>query len=250
MNIPDNRDLVTACLWAAATMVIVAVTDSVLLRAVLGLPMALFVPGHVLLRAIGIRTSSALEHLIYAIGASLATAVVGGFALNVVNLLMPLGWAVWFFAATAGASLIAARRRDAPDPPAWSWPTGFRFGHVTAFVLAASLTTGAYALAVSDEAKQQQFKYTEFWMVPSTEGGHLSVGIQSGEVKTQQFDLEISVEGRPFAVLRSLVVAPGERWAREISVPKLATPQRAEARLYRSKDDRLYRSVSALVPGS
>lgn len=70
MNIPDNRDLVAACLWAAATMVIVAVTDSVLLRVVLGMPMAFFIPGHVLLRAIGMKTSSALEHLIYAIGAN------------------------------------------------------------------------------------------------------------------------------------------------------------------------------------
>jgi uncharacterized membrane protein len=249
MDMTDNRDLVTACLWAVATMVMVAITDSVLFRAVLGVPMAFFVPGHVLLRAIGMRTSSALEHCIYAVGASLAAGVVGGFALNVVNWLTPLGWAVWFLAVTAGASWIAARHLDAPDLPTIQWPTGLRLRHVMAFVLTASLTSGAYALAVRDEARQQQFKYTEFWMVP-TDGGLLSVGIQSDEAKAQQFDLEVSVDGRPFAVLRSLVVEPGYLWTREISVPRLATPQRAEARLYRSRDDRLYRSVSAMVPGS
>lgn len=176
--------------------------------------------------------------------------MVGGFALNAANLLMPFGWAVWLFTVTAGSSWIAARRHDAPDLPAWSWPTGFGLGHITALVLAASLTTAAYALAVSDEARQQQFKYTEFWMVPVTDSGLLSVGIQSDEIKAQQFDLEISLDGHPFAVLRSLVIAPGDRWTREIAVPKLTTPQRAEARLYRSRDNRLYRSVSALVPGS
>jgi hypothetical protein len=249
MDMTDNRDLVAACLWAAATMVIVAITDAVLLRAILGVPMAFLIPGHVLLRAIGMKTSSALEHFIYAVGASLAAGVAGGFVLNVVSWLTPLGWAVWFLAVTAGASWVAARRLDAPDLPTIQWPTGLRLRHVIAFVLTASLTTGTYALAVRDEARQQQFKYTEFWMVP-TDGGGLSVGIQSDEVKAQQFDLEVSVDGHPFAVLRSLVVEPGYLWTREISVPKLATPQRAEARLYRSRDDRLYRSVSALVPGS
>jgi uncharacterized membrane protein len=250
MDIPDNRDLLAACLWAAATAIVVAVTDNALLRAVLGIPMAFLVPGHTLLRALGMRTTSALEHLIYAVGASLAAGVLGGFVLNVVRLFTPLGWAVWFLAVAAGASWIAARRRDAPDRPAMPWPTGLRLRHMTAFALAASLTTGAYALAVRDEARQQEFKYTEFWMLPLTDSGSLSVGIRSAEARTQQFDLEISVGGRPFAVMRSLAIAPGETWTRKVPVPSLATPQTAEARLYRSEDNRLYRSVSALVPGA
>ena len=139
----ENRDLPAACIWATAMAVAVAVVgDGTPLRVLLGLPMAVLVPGHVLLRAIGMKTSSALEHFIYAVGASLAAGVAGGFVLNVVSWLTPLGWAVWFLAVTAGASWVAARRLDAPDLPTIQWPTGLRLRHVIAFVLTASLTTG------------------------------------------------------------------------------------------------------------
>jgi hypothetical protein len=249
MNV-ENRDLLAACIWAAATAAVMALGDSTLLRTVMGLPMVVIVPGHVLLRAIGMRTASLPEHLVYAVGTSLAVGIGGGFVLNAVGTLTPTGWAAWFMAVVAVASLVAVRRGDAPDLPAWQWPTGFGLRHLTAFALAASVATGAYALAVRDEAKQQQFKYTALWLLPDAGGGGLAVGIRSGEAALHQFDLEISVDGRPFAAFRSLTVAPGETWTRELPVPSVAAPQKAEARLYRLEDDRLYRHVSALVPGT
>jgi hypothetical protein len=229
MGVPSNRDLLAACLWAGATVAAVAVSDSVLLRTILGAPMVFLVSGHTVLRAIGVKTTSLPEHLAYAVGASLAAGIAGGFALNAAGSLTPLGWAVWFWAVTVGALLVAAGRREAPD---------------------LLVATGAYALAIRDEASQQQFKYTEFWMVPRANGdpARLAVGVRSVETQTQRFDLEITLDGRPFAVFRSLTIAPGESWAREIPVPVLATRQKAEARLYRPEDNRLYRSVSALVP--
>jgi hypothetical protein len=112
------------------------------------------------------------------------------------------------------------------------------------------LATGAYALAIRDEATYRQFSYTEFWMLPSTHDGpgRLTVGVRNAETQTQRFDVEITIDGRPFAVLRSLTIAPGETWTRQIPVPISATSQKAEARLYRPDDNRLYRSVSTLVP--
>lgn len=62
--------------------------------------------------------------------------------------------------------------------------------------------------------------------------------------------MEVAVDGRPFAVFRSVEIAPSELWTRQIPVPQQTTPQKAEARLYRLKDMRLYRQVSALVPAS
>ncbi|MGH6715645.1 MAG: hypothetical protein ACREDC_05570 [Bradyrhizobium sp.] len=250
MGPPDNRDLLAVCLWAAATAVAVAVSDNALLRAVLGVPSLLFVMGHPLLRAFGVRTRSALEHLIYAVGASLAVAVAGGFALNFMGLLTPSGWAGWICVVTTGASLVAAARRDAPDLPPWPRLPGFRLRHVAALALAASFATAAYALAVRDEARQQQFKYTEFWILPSTDGGGLTVGVKSAEARPQRFDLEISLDGRPFAVFRPLTIAPGQLWTREVPIPYRTVSQKAVARLYRLKDKRLYRRVSVLVPAS
>jgi hypothetical protein len=250
MGVPSNRDLLAACLWAGATVAAVAVSDSVLLRTILGAPMVFLVSGHTVLRAIGVKTTSLPEHLAYAVGASLAAGIAGGFALNAAGSLTPLGWAVWFWAVTVGALLVAAGRREAPDLPPWRGPARVRLWHGAALALAVLVATGAYALAIRDEASQQQFKYTEFWMVPRANGdpARLAVGVRSVETQTQRFDLEITLDGRPFAVFRSLTIAPGESWAREIPVPVLATRQKAEARLYRPEDNRLYRSVSALVP--
>ncbi|MER9248428.1 hypothetical protein [Mesorhizobium sp. M0590] len=212
--------------------------------------MVLLVSGHTVLRAIGIRTTCVSEHLAYAIGASLAAGIAGGFALNAAGFLTPLGWAVWFWAVTAGAALVAAGRRDAPDLPSWPSPARVRLWQGAVIALAALVATGAYALAVRDEATYREFKYTELWMVPPASGdpGRLTVGVRSAETQTLRFDLEITLDGRLFAVFRSLTIAPGDTWTREFPVSVLATPQKAEARLYRPEDNRLYRSVSTLVP--
>ncbi|MER8406068.1 hypothetical protein NKH16_15155 [Mesorhizobium sp. M1307] len=250
MRIPSNRDLLAACLWAGAAVAAVAVSDSLLIRTALGAPMVFLVSGHTVLRAIGVRTRSALQHFVYAVGASLAAGIAGGFALNAAGFLTPLGWALWFWAVTAAATLVAAGRRDTPDLPAWPAPARVRLWQGAAFMLALLVATGAYALAVQDEAAFREFKYTAFWLLPSPNGGPdlLTVGIRSAEIRAQRFDLEITLDGQPFAIFRSLTIAPGDTWAREILVPVLATRQTAEARLYRPEDNRLYRSVSTLVP--
>ena len=104
--------------------------------------------------------------------------------------------------------------------------------------------------AVRDEAKQQQYEYTEFSMLPSIDGCRLIVAVRSAEARTQRFDLEVTIDGHQLAAFRSLAMAPGDVWTREVPVPLLADPQKAEARLYRLEDERLYRQVTALVPGS
>ncbi|MER9651154.1 hypothetical protein [Mesorhizobium sp. M0199] len=211
--------------------------------------MVLLVSGHAVLRALGVRTTTVSEHLVYAVGASLASGIAGGFALNAAGFLTPLGWAVWFWTVTAAAALVAVRR-DAPDLPTWAPPPRLRLWQGAALVVAVLVATGAYALAVRDEATYRQFKYTELWMLPSPNGEPdlLTVGIRSAETRVQRFDLEITLDGQPFAVFRSLTISPGDTWAREILVPVLATRQTAEARLYGPEHDRLYRSVSTLVP--
>jgi len=250
MKIPSQRDLRAALLWAIVMLAAVGLSSNVLLRTVLVAPMVFFVSGHAMLRAIGIKTSSLSEHLAYAVGASLVIGISGGFILNAAGLLTPLGWASWFCAITVAAALVAGRRSDAPDLPPWPGSVPVRVWQGTAMAAALLLASGAYALAVHDEATYRQFNYTAFWILPPASGGpaRMTVGVRSAETNTQRLDLEINLDGQPFAVFRSLTLAPGETWSREIQIPISATSQRADARLYRPDDNRLYRSVSTLVP--
>ncbi|MER9545651.1 hypothetical protein NKI72_26975, partial [Mesorhizobium sp. M0437] len=112
MRIFSTRDLLVAFLWAGAAVAAVALSDSLLLRTALCAPMVFFISGHTVLRAIGVWTTSASQHLVYAVGASLAAGIAGGFALNAAGFLTPLGWALWFWAVTA-----AAAGGGTPSPP-------------------------------------------------------------------------------------------------------------------------------------
>ncbi|MDB5500862.1 MAG: hypothetical protein JWR89_764 [Tardiphaga sp.] len=247
MFAPNHRDLLIACLWASLAVVAVAATDNTILRTVLCVPVAILVCGHTVLRAIGIGAASRAEHLAYAVGASLVVGIAGGMALNAAGLLSPLGWAVWFWLAVVGSSLTAARRGG----PAWTLVAApdVRRWHVGAVVLSVLVATGAYALAVRDETAQRQFKYTEFWLLPSEDGGQLRVGVRSGEEKGERFDLDVILDGQPLATFRSVEVAPGQTWTRELPVAPAAVSRRAVARLFRPDDNRLYRSASALLTG-
>src|SRR4051812_6011743 len=110
MGIPDSRDLQAACLWAATTVAAVALSDSLLLRTILGAPMVFLISGHSVLRAVALSTPPAPKPLASAVGASVTAGIAGGFALNAAGFLTPLGWAIWYFAVTAGAALVAAGR--------------------------------------------------------------------------------------------------------------------------------------------
>jgi uncharacterized membrane protein len=247
-----HRDLVAACVWAGLAVTAVAVSDSTPLRSILGLPMVLLIPGHALLRAVGIRTSSWPQHLAYAVGASLAACIAGGFVLHTLGRLTPLGWALWLWAVTGLAAVVAGRRRELPELAQWSGLAAFRiWPHGVTMALAALIATGAYMLAVWN-AGQREFTYTEFWMLPAAGGdaGRLIIGVRSGEPQPQRFDVEVSLDGRPFAVFRLMAIRQGETWTREIPVPVQENRQKAEARLLRPADHVIYRRVSAFVPGA
>lgn len=246
----SNLDLLGACLWASIALTVVAISNDMMFRTVLCAPLVFLLSGHAMVRALGFRTTSLSEHLACSIGASLAAAIAGGFVLNAFHSLTPLGWAVWFCVIIVGASLAAVARRNAADLPALQRPAGLRLWHGAAFALAVLVATGAYSLAIRDEANERQFKYTEFWMLPSAAGdpSRLTIGVRSAESQPQRFDVEITLDGRPLAMFRSLNISPGDTWVREIAVPVSVDRQKAEARLYRLEGNRLYRSVSTLLP--
>lgn len=248
-----NWDLVAAGVWSAAAVVAILVTDNLLLRIVAGAPLLFLLCGHVLLRAIGLRAESTPEHVVLAVGTSIALCVAGGLLLDWIGHLTPVGWAVWLAAVTGSAALAARSRGDAgefPRPavrlsPISSW-------QMTLAGISMLITCGAYAMAVRDEAGQNEFRYTEFWLLYGAElaPGMLVVGIDSGEAVPRRFDVEIALDGHTIALWRAVALVPGATWTRAIAVPPgTGSARKSEAWLYRVEDNAIYRRVSAIIPG-
>ena len=245
-----NSDLFAAAMWAVAAFIAVTLTHSVPVRLILAVPLVLFVPGHVLLRALGLNAASLAAQCTYAVGASIAVTLVGGLALNLVSGLTPLGWAGWFAVFTLALCCVASRRSGDAN-----WTLALpRPGVAHGAMLGGALLIGcaAYAVSVHGEALQHQFRYTEFWMVRASpdDPGRLLIGIKSAEQTPQLFDVGVSLDGRPAGFWRSVAVKPGGTWLVSLDVaPGAGKSQKAEATLYRPGGNEIYRRVSAVVPG-
>ena len=128
MRTAKNWDIVASCLWAGLSVSAVWLTESSLLRAVLGIPLVFLVVGRTVVRALGVpktRVCDAAPDLCGR-GERLAACIFGGFTLHFAHGLNPTGWAAWFLAVTMLACLIAACRPTTPAlPPRPSWIPGF-----------------------------------------------------------------------------------------------------------------------------
>lgn len=254
MPIRKHPDLIAVCLWAVVALLAMVVTDNVVVRTVVVLPLFTILTGHTLLSAIGIVGIPLLEYLVYAAGASIAICLAGGFLLNWIGYLTPLGWAAWLAVATGTATMVALYRRRAPFETVSIVPLGnIRNWHLLVLCLAAIIGYQAYALAVRDEAQQREFKYTDFWMLPgdAASSGGVLIGVKSAETALRNFDIEVRFDGQPVALWRSVSIAPGAVWTRIVTVvPQSELPHKAEAFLYDSTSNSLYRKVSAVIPGT
>jgi len=253
MSRDRNLDLIAICAWAALTVVAVGHTESQALRLLLALPLLLLFTGHAVLRAIGPSVSSRTEHAAYAIGLSLAAALMGGFLLNILGALTPLGWALWLQTVVAASTATALLRRPSiPLQPIGRMALGLRARHLVMIAVSGIVVCGAYLVAVRDEARQQDFRYSEFWLVGAAAGpGALVVGIKSAEAQPRSFDVEVTRGSDIVAVWRSVHLEPGETWTQALSLEIDDRHERKiRARLYDHSDGRLYRQVTAIVPSA
>lgn len=247
-------DLSVACIWALVALLIVLVTDNVLLRTLISAPLIFFLTGHTLLRAIGPAGTSLLEHVVYSVGASIATCILGGFVLNWGGWLTPTGWAVWLAATTCVATLIAfGRKRNGEAIWRMRPRLDLRAWQVAVLGMAVLICTSAYLLAIRDATQQRQFKYTEFWMLYGPKGapGRLVVGLKSAEARPERYDVEVALDGRTIAMWRALAVKPGDSWIGDIALSINDGHQhKAEAWLYLPNHDVIYRKVSTIIPAA
>jgi len=202
----------------------------------------------------------------YSLGLSLTLGALAGFALDVFPAGLRSGpWAALLVAVTllAGGLALARRRKMAENGPSVVWlrlNIGLRQGALLA--LAGLLALAAIRLAVVGAIQQPRPGFTQFWMLPNDDTGGLAedpgaktlrVGLRSLELATEQYILEIKLNGQRLQAL-SGSLAPGQRFEILIHLPPLpaegderaSASQRAkvEAVLYRlAEPDQPYRHL-------
>jgi hypothetical protein len=237
----NNSDIVVSLILATTMLSMVLLTDAVVLRTVVALPLLFFLSGHLALRAIG-TTLPPIEYALAAVGMSFVVCIFGCFVLYGLSALTPLGWA-WWIVFVVGALSAWIICRHSPGGLVICWPVMRRW-HVATIGIAALITVGAYFLAISDEADTREFAYTEFWLVAITPG-KLTLGIRNQEIEPKTYDISVRAQTEPIAELHSIKLVPGETWTRVVDSKSTKT----EATLYLNKGDHeriVYRHVSAL----
>jgi hypothetical protein len=166
--------------------------------------------------------------------------VAGGFALNLVHALNPLGWGIWFVILTGMTAAIASRRQadETMRVIPLRLPVLKRW-HSIVLASSMSLTVGAYLLAMHDEWVDREFRYDEFWMLPKGPGKVL-IGILNSDEGPQKLQVEVTADGQVIAQIRDIEMYAGKTWTRAVYAPALA--KKIEAKLYNA--DGLYRQVS------
>ena len=240
-------DLTAGFWWALLLLFAVLVTDNFVIRLLLSLPLVFLLTGHTVLRAVKpVQTTELLEHLLFAAGASIAICVGGGFLLNTISMLNPVGWAMWFIAVNGVAALIALPQPF--EPFVLPGLPKIRVWQALSFCAAVAITAGSYVLAAHVLDGYREFQYTELWLVPEPMHGKLVIGVRSSETEPDEYDMEVIADKTMIAAFRAIELGPGQQWVKEITVG--LDQKRVEANLYRTRDHALYRKVSATTPGA
>jgi hypothetical protein len=231
------------------------------LRAVLVLPLVLFLPGYVLVAALfpgrgaGLRVE---ERALLSIGLSLALVALGGLLLNQTPWgLQTDSWAALLGLFTLGAAAVAVLRpprpapgggpagdaEEGPAPLRYLPPAGVRPS--LAFAGAAAILAGAVAIAHQGaQAQRTASGFTQLWLVPSASAGAggagaMRLGVRSAEPRPATYSLRVTVDGVQTESWPAIVLAPGQTWETNVAplpegaVEALLTRADAPQQVYR-----------------
>jgi len=263
-----SLDLALVCVLALAALALNLLgASSPALRLLLGLPLALVLPGYALTAALfPHRAPGGADRALFTLSLSLSAAILCGFVLNRTPWgLRPESWAVALSDVVLGGSLIAFARRHliparsasiardklaraAPSETAAHPRLGLTAGQSLLFGLAIVVIAGAVLLARSEAALRPAPEVVQLWMLPAdpAESPTLRVGINSVGPAAGDFRLQIERGGYIIREWPSLTITPGQRWE-ETLVLQGRQPGSGpfEARLYRAEEPSvIYRRVA------
>jgi len=191
------------------------------LEVAVAIPLVLLAPGYAVSAAVlpigSIRTA---ERLAMSIGLSLAIAALIGLILNVTPRgLVREAWITAFATVTVASVLIALKRGRGPQRIHASPWQGATLVQAAWFVAALLLFAGAMGIAVIGEQTEPRPAFSELWMLPSTDGQSVTVGIGNRELSGQTYRLQVRVGQEMLYARDDITVPSGHTWETEVALP-------------------------------
>ncbi len=230
----DHVDL-WICLVAALGALAAVVTEaSPLVRAVLAVPLVLFLPGYAVVHALfPSPVIPAVERLLMSIGSSIGLTILISLLLTAIGPgLTPTTWAAALAVATITGTVVAWQRRlqHGVVGPGVAFATMPRIGAVMVLIagfLIADVLLGNHLIA----RDQQTASPTQLWMVPvDDQANDARLGMRAGE-EGGSFRIELSAAG---SVLQEFKISlrPEQTWERLVTFAGNIRAQPIVARLY------------------
>jgi len=261
-----SLDLTLVCALALAALTLTLLgASSPVLRLLLGLPLALVLPGYALTMALfPQRTLDGTNRALFTLSLSLGTAILCGLVLNRTPWgLRPESWAVVLSDVTLGGSLVAFVRRRIISARSVSVTQGdlvpmtqpgttgrlrLSIGQSLLFGLAIMVIASALLLARSEAALRPAPDVIQLWMLPvdDTTSPKLRVGVNSVGLAAGEFRLQIERGGYIIHDWPALTIAAGQRWEETLTIQgRQPGSGPFEARLYRAEEPgTVYRRVA------
>jgi uncharacterized membrane protein len=224
-----------------------------LLRAPPTLPLVLVMSGwsvtSVLHPAAGL---SFKERLAFAVGLSLAVAVLGGVVLNITPWgLRPVPWALYEGGFTLLCCGIGLRRGY--RGPAGGIPSATRVSLRDALLIAAAVVVTGLALALGSAsvANHHGTTFTAFAIQPDAGSGRVRLSVENQENRAETYVVRVMQGAATLHEWSQFVLGQGQSWTSALQLPSDADPSLPiNAYLYRTAEPDLpYRSVS-LAPST
>jgi len=230
--------LLVAAFTVVAAAVLLTSFGGGMTRVVLGLPLALLLPGYALTAALFPDAGPGLpERLTLTLGSSLASLAIVGLALNWTAWgLTPATWTVALATVTLAAVLVAiARRRRRLTEP-----VGFFLGNLSdrqwaTFGLAALALVTALIIGRAGALEPRGAGFTQLWMLPAAQVGanDVQIGITSQERFPVAYRLELESGSQTVRTWSIIELDPGETWQTTVAVTPIRPGARTAAVLFR-----------------
>jgi uncharacterized membrane protein len=246
---PESRDMSRsdlrgAGLCAAATILCLAILAwgrFPLLDFAAALPLAFYLPGYAVMRALGVEFEGQLESLVLRMTLSLAIVIIAGLALNFSYSIERPGWlaALGVIILSANVLDFATNRRGAANTspsPATGPRHRFRAVEIVTLACALGFAAASFALSTVFVIRYHEFDYTELWVLPKTDSpGTVVVGLHNAEGKAQNYLVELLVDHHFVQSWSDISLKPGESWTTEFRwigygiYPRPVTPLQTSA---------------------